>query len=74
MPKKTLKLSVDEERTDFEKFKVAPTKTFDMDDFDIEDDDGYALLSTSDLEYKLEHEKLSEEQIKKINRVLSSRK
>ncbi len=74
MPKKTLKLSIDDEHTDFEKFKVSPTKTFDMDDFDIDDDDGYAFLSTSDLEYKLEHEKLTEDQIKKIKHVLSSRK
>ncbi len=74
MPKKTLKLSIDEEHTDFEKFKVTPTKTFDMDDFDVDDDDGYAFLSTADLEYKLEHEKLTDEQIKKIKHVLSSRK
>lgn len=74
MPKKTLKLSIDEDHTDFEKWKISPTKTFDMDEFDISDDDGYALLSTSDLEYKLEHEKLSEEQIKKIKSVLDSRK
>ncbi len=74
MPKKTLKLSIDEEHTDFEKFKVTPTKTFDMDDFDVDDDEGYAFLSTSDLEYKLEHEKLTEDEIKKIKHVLSSRK
>ena len=73
MPKKTLKISIDEDHTDFEKWKVSPTKTFDMEDFDISDDDGYALLSTEDLKYKLEHEKLSEEQIKKIKHVLSTR-
>ncbi len=73
MPKKTLKISIDEDHTDFEKWKVSPTKTFDMEDFDISDDDGYSLLSTEDLKYKLEHEKLSEEQIKKIKHVLSTR-
>lgn len=73
MPKKTLKLSIDEDHTDFEKWKITPTKTFEMDDFDISDDDGYTLLSSDDLRYKLEHEKLTEDQIKKIKHVLASR-
>lgn len=73
MTKKTLKFNVDEDHSGFEKVSVKPTKNFNLED-DVDDIEGYSLLTNDQLRNMLEDEVLSEEQETKIKKILSARK
>ncbi|MGL4950362.1 MAG: hypothetical protein ACRC4M_00755 [Mycoplasma sp.] len=71
MAKKTLKFPTEEKHSDFEKISIKPTKALDLDGFE---DEEFEVFTTADLEYKLNHEHLSENQIKIIKKIIKDRK
>ncbi len=77
MSKKTLKFNSEEEHIDFEKTRVQPTKLFDVDELDFNQKENFnpifAEMSTEDLNYKLEYEDLTDEEIFQIKVILKSR-
>lgn len=73
MTKKTLKFNVDEDHSGFEKVSVKPTKNFDLED-DINDIEGFSLLTSDQLRNMLENEILTDDQKYLINKILSARK
>lgn len=70
MVKKTLKFTIDEDHTGFEKVNIKPTKIFKLED----DANDYLPLTDNQLKKLLENEQISENEKVLINKILSSRK
>ncbi|MGL4952120.1 MAG: hypothetical protein ACRC4L_04010 [Mycoplasma sp.] len=71
MANKNLKFGIEETHAEYEKTTILPTEKLDLDKMENND---FELLLTKDLEYKLNNEILSEEDILIIKNILKNRK
>ncbi len=70
---KTLKFSLDEDHKSFEKTKVEQTKVIDLESLNIDNKENLDLLTTEQLEYRLEFEEKDSKIIAEIKKILISR-
>lgn len=73
MKDKKIKFDVEEEHQPFEKNIVNPTKSFNLDTISKEVGK-YNNFTTTELEYKLENEKMDNETFNQILKILKDRK
>ena len=72
---KKLKFDLDYEQENYKKVEVQPTKVFDLSNVAQNDvEDKFLEYSDDELEYKLNNEKLTNDEVIAIKNILKSRK